>query len=103
MKSPAGEGRIVQAVEPLGECPSTPPSSDTSSKGLSLNAAKPESRGQQPASILIVDDVVANLQVLTGMLKERGYKVRPVPSGELALRAARKEPPDLILLDINMP
>ena len=51
----------------------------------------------------MVDDVSANLQVLTGMLKTRGYKVRPVPSGMLALQAARKDPPDLILLDINMP
>jgi phosphoserine phosphatase RsbU/P len=55
------------------------------------------------ANILVVDDVSANLQVLTGMLKERGYKARPVPSGRLALLAARKDPPDLILLDINMP
>src|SRR5215207_1319011 len=55
------------------------------------------------ASILVVDDTPANLQVLAGMLKDRGYKVRPVPGGELALRAARKDPPDLILLDINMP
>jgi len=37
------------------------------------------------------------------MLKDRGYKVRPVPSGKLALAAARRDPPDLILLDINMP
>ena len=56
-----------------------------------------------PASILIVDDTPANLQVLAGMLKERHYKVRPVPSGKLALQAARREAPDLILLDINMP
>jgi phosphoserine phosphatase RsbU/P len=55
------------------------------------------------ASILAVDDTPANLQVLTGMLKDRGYKVRPVPSGKLALLAARHEAPDLILLDINMP
>ncbi len=55
------------------------------------------------ASILVVDDVSANLQVLTGMLKTRGYKVRPAPSGKMALLAARKAPPDLILLDINMP
>jgi CheY-like chemotaxis protein len=55
------------------------------------------------ASILVVDDVSANLRVLTGMLKDRGYKVRPVPSGALALLAAKKDPPDLILLDINMP
>ena len=53
--------------------------------------------------ILIVDDAPANLQVLSGMLKERGYKVRPVPSGKLALQAARKLPPDLILLDVMMP
>jgi serine phosphatase RsbU (regulator of sigma subunit) len=57
----------------------------------------------QPTSILIVDDTPANLQVLAGMLKDRGYKVRPVPSGKLALAAAQRNPPDLILLDINMP
>lgn len=57
----------------------------------------------RPASILVVDDTTANLQVLTGMLKDRGYRVRPVPSGKLALLAAQKDPPDLILLDINMP
>ncbi len=57
----------------------------------------------EPASILIVDDTPANLQVLAGMLKDRAYKVRPVPSGKLALLAAGHDPPDLILLDINMP
>ena len=62
-----------------------------------------ETRAARTANILVVDDVSANLRVLTGMLKDRGYKVRPVPSGELALLAARKDPPDLILLDINMP
>jgi phosphoserine phosphatase RsbU/P len=58
---------------------------------------------QSAAGILIVDDTPANLQVLAGMLKDRGYKVRPVPGGRLALAAARRDPPDLILLDINMP
>ena len=41
--------------------------------------------------------------MLAAMLKDRGHKVRPVPSGKLALLAARRDPPDLILLDINMP
>ena len=54
-------------------------------------------------SILIVDDTPENLQLLNGMLKSRGYKARPVPDGEMALRAAKSDPPDLILLDINMP
>lgn len=55
------------------------------------------------ADILIVDDTVENLQLLASMLKDRGYTVRPVPSGKLALQAVERIPPDLILLDINMP
>lgn len=54
-------------------------------------------------SILIVDNEVANLQLLAGMLRERGYEPRPARSGKLALAAAEADPPDLILLDINMP
>ena len=68
-----------------------------------MNPEKPKVGAAQPASILVVDDTPANLQVLAGMLKDRGYKVRPVPSGKLALLAAGRHPPDLILLDINMP
>ena len=68
-----------------------------------MNTEKPKNGGGQPASILVVDDIPANLQVLASMLKGRGYKVRPVPSGKLALLAARCNPPDLILLDIHMP
>jgi signal transduction histidine kinase len=54
-------------------------------------------------SILVVDDTPANLSLLAGVLKDRGYRVRPVTSGALALKAALSEPPDLVLLDINMP
>jgi two-component system sensor histidine kinase/response regulator len=56
-----------------------------------------------PAEILVVDDTPANLQLLSGILKECGYKVRLAISGELALQSARHSPPDLILLDITMP
>lgn len=58
---------------------------------------------QDISDILIVDDVPANLKVLGDILKGEGYKVRPVPSGMLALKVAEKEKPDLILLDIMMP
>lgn len=54
-------------------------------------------------NILIVDDTPANLQLLVGILHEEGYRVRPVTSGEHALKAARAEVPDLVLLDITMP
>lgn len=54
-------------------------------------------------SILIVDDMYASLRLLTEMLTEEGYEVRPVPNGSLALSSARADPPDLVLLDIRMP
>jgi sigma-B regulation protein RsbU (phosphoserine phosphatase) len=54
-------------------------------------------------NILIVDDTLANLRLLSQMLAEQGYHVRPVPDGQLALAAVQAEPPDLILLDIRMP
>ena len=50
-----------------------------------MSPEKTKSGAGQAASILAVDDTPANLQVLAGMLKDRGYKVRPVPSGKLAL------------------
>ncbi len=54
-------------------------------------------------NILVVDDTPANLRLLSNMLSEQRYKVRSVINGKMALMAARAAPPDLILLDINMP
>lgn len=56
-----------------------------------------------PQVVLVVDDTPANLSLLSDILRSAGYKVRPAPSGRLALQSARTDPPDLILLDINMP
>lgn len=55
------------------------------------------------ADLLVVDDTIANLRLLTNMLARDGYHVRSVTDGTMALNAARKQPPDLVLLDINMP
>ncbi|HIK18906.1 MAG TPA: response regulator [Leptolyngbyaceae cyanobacterium M33_DOE_097] len=54
-------------------------------------------------NIMVVDDTPDNLRLLVGLLSEQGYKIRPITSGKLALSAAQGMPPDLILLDINMP
>lgn len=54
-------------------------------------------------SILIVDDVVDNLTVLSELLIAEGYQVRPVTSGAMALKTISSGIPDLILLDIKMP
>jgi signal transduction histidine kinase len=56
-----------------------------------------------PGDILIVDDMPDNLNFLSRVLSEKGYKVRAVTAGTQALVAAQLRPPDLILLDINMP
>ncbi len=56
-----------------------------------------------PPSILVVDDTPANLHLLTGMLKDLGYRVRSVSDGKFALQTARHDPPDLFLLDVLMP
>jgi sigma-B regulation protein RsbU (phosphoserine phosphatase) len=55
------------------------------------------------SDILVVDDKPANLQLLSKILSEQGYRVRPVSNGVMALSVAQVEPPDLILLDIRMP
>lgn len=53
-------------------------------------------------TILVVDDSVVNLALLTGMLGQAGYQVQPACSGELALKATAASLPDLILLDVCM-
>ena len=45
-------------------------------------------------TILIVDDEPANLELAGTMLKDDGYRVRPVLSGKLALKVAEADPPD---------
>jgi len=55
------------------------------------------------ADILVIDDTPENLHLLATMLTEKQYKVRSVTKGKTGIRAAIAAPPDLILLDINMP
>ncbi len=54
-------------------------------------------------NIMVVDDNPANLKLMEDMLLRHRYDVRSFPRGRLALAAASQIPPDLILLDINMP
>ena len=53
--------------------------------------------------ILVVDDALINLRLLTEILLSRGYRVRPASSGVLALKTTAAIAPDLILLDVKMP
>ena len=57
----------------------------------------------QQESILIVDDKPDNLRLLSTMLEAQGYKTKKALNGKFAIKGAQVAPPDLILLDINMP
>jgi len=55
------------------------------------------------STVLIVDDVTKNLQVVGTILRTAGLAVIAATSGTEALEGARLQPPDLILLDLMMP
>lgn len=64
---------------------------------------QPDASDASRGNILIVDDTPDNLRLLSTMLAGQGYEVRSVINGAMALMGVRAEPPDLVLLDINMP
>lgn len=53
--------------------------------------------------ILIVEDNLMNLELVTDLLTAEGYTVRQAHSGEEGVRLAGMEPPSLILMDLRMP
>ncbi len=55
------------------------------------------------ATILVVDDEPQIRRVLRATLSSRGYLIVDAKTGEEAIEVARKEKPNLILLDVNMP
>jgi two-component system, sensor histidine kinase and response regulator len=68
-----------------------------------MNPLPSASTSVSKVDVLAIDDNLNNLLVICGMLKDRGYRVRPATSGRLGLEAAETVLPDVILLDICMP
>jgi CheY-like chemotaxis protein len=61
-------------------------------------------RAERPGgNILVVDDHPEITDLLSEALTEEGYQVRVAHDGASALRAIKREPPDLLLVDIAMP
>jgi two-component system alkaline phosphatase synthesis response regulator PhoP len=56
-----------------------------------------------PKRVLVCDDEPYILQVVGHVVREEGYVVFTAENGEEALRIARTELPDLMILDISMP
>ncbi len=55
------------------------------------------------ATILVVDDEPQIRRVMRSTLSAHGYVITEAKTGEEALELLRKERPDLVLLDVNMP
>ena len=53
--------------------------------------------------ILVVEDQEDNRQILRDLLANAGYQLTEAENGEQALAAVEQQPPDLILMDIQLP
>jgi two-component system sensor histidine kinase/response regulator len=60
-------------------------------------------RASLSGDVFLVDDNPVNLRRLAEILKGAGVQVRAATSGARALDAIRAHPPDLVLLDVEMP
>jgi len=72
----------------------------------SLRPVTPKSKTPSPPAaprILVVDDEEDLVELVRYNLTKDGYQVECVGSGEEALKAARRQPPDLIVLDLMLP
>lgn len=54
-------------------------------------------------NVLIVDDAPENLRLLSRILANNGYSVSTAEDGARALRQVDENPPEIILLDVNLP
>lgn len=53
--------------------------------------------------ILVIEDNALNLKLVRDVLEHAGYAVGWATTGELGVEAAANEPPDLVLLDLQLP
>jgi two-component system cell cycle response regulator DivK len=56
-----------------------------------------------PRRILVVEDNPLNLKLVRDVLQFAGYDVVEANSGEEGLRVAEEDPPDLVLMDLQLP
>ncbi len=82
----------------LASLPETPPVQDISPQSDVDKLAR-----IQGASILLVEDNDINQEIATALLEDAGLRVTLAANGEEAITAVRKEPFDLVFMDIQMP
>jgi two-component system sensor histidine kinase/response regulator len=70
---------------------------------LAIQEEKPTSIEQLQGNVLLVEDNEINRQVGKELLEQMGLEVNCVENGEQAVNYIEQSPPDLVLMDIQMP
>jgi CheY-like chemotaxis protein len=105
--STPGQGSIfwfeipLQIAGPEHVVAEHPGSGATTSRNIEGGPSQAESNGKR--HILVVEDVITNQLIVKDYLQRRGYLVSTAENGRAALSQVKHEPPDLILMDCQMP
>jgi len=105
VRSRPGEGSVFTVTAPLVHPTSVASDVGTVSRptvGKDGAAATDDAAGDGQGTVLVVDDSKANRDVLVQLL-ERRYRVVVAADGQRAIEMARRERPDLILMDLSLP
>ena len=68
-----------------------------------MSRAKQSLNGREAGSILIVNDLPEQLDLMDSLLRKAGYSVFTAADGQEALEVAKRERPDLVISDVTMP
>ena len=98
LRSTVGEGSVFEIA--LHQVPLAEEALITAQQQTAIDVAR---CAFEPRKVLVVDDVQANRELLREWLTQTGLDVLEGEDGEQALRMAREERPDVILLDLHMP
>jgi len=99
ISKPIDPQRFVADLEAF--LPPEPPRGRPATPGGATEQGRP--RAARNMSVLVVDDVVANRDLLREILEPFGYAVRTADCADQALALARERKPDLVLTDLHMP
>src|SRR5690606_5922522 len=97
-------GAVAYVEEALRWLPEASEKDEGGTVGMENTTALPAvPAAPRGARILLADDNADMRDYLARLLTQQGYRVEAVANGELALEAAQRELPDLVLTDVMMP